>query len=822
MAENDLPNGQATDASIGDRSLTPEGHEVHAKDLVFAQSALMENLLRRFVDSSRAGVAFGLTVQQATPVTSRVTVVVDPSGSGWAYTPSGHLIEIPATQSNIALADPASGIVNLICAIYTEEQSENSAHETDGVSRPTRATRSFRIRALTEVEYNALPDSSADLSVDAKDRLVVLATVPGTGTTLNVPNPLVAADIVQQAAFKSVLTAELSSSPLEITGVEIIDISSATDLGTGTLTLLYPISVYELRWAAPGDTAGALVTVAADGEYTLFSNNTTDSITVRVVFTLLPQDNGTYVNDYALSRLYEDVAPRWSPRDYLHASKVGAALPTETNPHGTGAEDLGQHMIDFPQVIRLGSGYMATTEQGLVPRVTTEVSTAAVGQPTLLWEVSGAAANGLTRIYKTATTGTFQLTHNARWDGTQWVKDTIAFDSSFFSYSPNGISFSIHDSVTTPFAPAAITSLWTSSIFDLSTPQGLLRFAGLQGAVAAEAVRPRIQGLFNPANTRTLMAEFALSTGTAVATRLYVGTNGLEIATNARWDGTNFNQDYASLQSTLVTIGPGISSRTMPPGTLPWPTFAAPDFIASGLSASVSSDTSFLADSLSTLDTNSARFRSVRALTSATAFGQRILIDQFTDTTSGVSHREYHYLNNTTFQTEKTIGCYWDGANWRPDTTTQGSAILFRFGEVAGGGCVKYRKDGPFLLTDFWDQTVVTGGWDFVDKAFGIVHYSAPGVVSLPTQFNIASVAIDGGDTEQINVTFLFPMQNYSVNVTIEHVDPFTSGEIIMPVIFDLTDAGFSFKGKVIDTAAFRDFNVSAVLSLFHIQVQGL
>lgn len=776
MAENDLPNGQAIDSSIGDRSLTPEGHEVHAKDLVFAQSALMENLLRRFVDSSRAGVAYGLTVQISSPVTSRVDVIVDPSGSGWAYTPSGHLIEIPTSQTNIALADPTNGVENWICAIYTEEQSENSAHETDGVSRPTRAERSFRIRAITAAEYAALPDTSADLSVDAKDRLVVLATVLGNGalTALN------ANELVQQTAFKSIRTAVLTS-PITATGCELVSISSQTEEGAGQLRLTVATGpVYTLFWTAPGDTIGAATAVSGDDVYTVVSANTTDSVQVKVIASLLPVVAANYDHAFTVSAFYEDVAPRWSPRDYLHASKVGAALPTENNPHGTGADDIGQHIVDFPQVIRLGTGYMDTEQQSLVPRITTEISTAALSDRTLLWEVPGVPANGLTRFYKTSATGTFELVHNARWDGTQWVKDTAAFDSSFMLFSPGGIGFSSHEGATTPFAPAAITSLWTSSIFDLSTPQGLLRFAGLQAATAAEAVRPRVQVFFNPTNTRTLMAEFVLSTGVAVATRLYAGTNGLEITTNARWDGTNFNQDEAALQSTLVTIGPGISSQSMPAGTLPWPTFTGQDFSATGATgASVTSDTNFRADALSTFDVNTARFLAQRALSSGTAAGQRILWSSFQDTTSGIRHREYHYVNANTFRTEKTIGCYWDGFNWRPDTTTQGSAVLLRFGSAAdgsgGGGCVKFTKVGPFLLADTWadesaDPTPLLGtsGWDSCDRAYGRFQTDGAGGFTYKYGFNY-DVSIPSSTV--IEVSFRTPMNNGDYAIFLTDID---------------------------------------------------
>jgi len=74
----------------------------------------------------------------------------------------------------------------------------------------------------------------------------------------------------------------------------------------------------------------------------------------------------------------------------------------------------------------------------------------------LLWQVTG-GTYGL-RIYYTDRT--IEITLNARWDGTQWVKDTTSFFSARFFHNNFESRFQLHASATSPFAD----SEWTGSV----------------------------------------------------------------------------------------------------------------------------------------------------------------------------------------------------------------------------------------------------------------------------------------------------------------------------------------------------------------------
>jgi hypothetical protein len=75
----------------------------------------------------------------------------------------------------------------------------------------------------------------------------------------------------------------------------------------------------------------------------------------------------------------------------------------------------------------------------------------------LLWEIAGAAGAYNYRLY--ATRATFELTVNARWDGTQWLKDSTTSLSA--KLEMNSIEFRLNsdDGFTSPFPDQ-----WPSSI----------------------------------------------------------------------------------------------------------------------------------------------------------------------------------------------------------------------------------------------------------------------------------------------------------------------------------------------------------------------
>jgi len=807
MAENELPNGQPVDGQIGDRSTYPEGHEVHQKDLAYTQSAIINNLLRRFADSSRPGVAFGLTVQRSTLVTSRVDISVDPGRArGWAYTPAGHLIEITSSQLNIGLADYTDAAINLICAVYTEVESEPSAHETQAIIQNTRAARSFRIRAYTQAEYDLLQESDPDLGIDAKDRIAILGIALGNGSTLGVPNALVTTEVTQQAPFTETLTAARTSVHT-VLGVEIIDISSQTNLASNAqLRLICSAGpTFTLAWAAPGDSFGVAVTITADGNFSLTSSNATDTIVAKVVFSLLPLINGTYTDTYTIGSIYQDVAPRWSARDHLHASKTGSGLPTENNPHGIDASDLGSNVVDFPQVIRLGTGYQATELQALTPRITTVNSTAAGVDRTLQWEVPPDVANlrGGIRFYSSVTDGNLEIANNCRWNGTQWIKDLGAnSDASIFTVRGGFMSFATHESGAIPgpnFTDTDISlrTLWSTSVpgaDEAANPQGLFRFENYLDT-NLKSIRPRIDTKYNPsASFYTLLWQSSPSvvSTTTGTTRFYVnGTGELHITRNARWDGALWNRDILS-EATLLEIGSGeFFFRRQNFNAVPWANGAWTQIILGGdLDGVFTQGLGITADANGSMDPNFARFNAPFNFNTGDATGNRLQVLRAYDSSDSLGFHEYAHAFNVGFDFEKTIGCHWNHANnsWEQDNASAGSAVCWRFGN---GAMARFMKN-PTIET--WLDTQ----WTSCDRAFAeiIIANGAPTIVA---GFNIASITNISATTARINFTTPLPSDNYIVLATsIGNAFDVITPTVRLTTFVEIQPARSSFPGNLV------------------------
>lgn len=90
----------------------------------------------------------------------------------------------------------------------------------------------------------------------------------------------------------------------------------------------------------------------------------------------------------------------------------------------------------------------------------TNAALATTSAPTvrrLLWEIAGAANTYQYRLY--AELHALEITVNARWDGTQWVKDTVTLPSSKLELTATNLRLNSNDTQTSPFADT-----WDNSI----------------------------------------------------------------------------------------------------------------------------------------------------------------------------------------------------------------------------------------------------------------------------------------------------------------------------------------------------------------------
>jgi hypothetical protein len=305
-----------------DRSLYPEGVEVHQRDLERTETTKAFHIIQRHGDNAEYGVVTGAVTVNTTDGT---TVDVS-SVSG--YAPNGEYIDASTTQG-LELADYTLGAVNFVVCIYRENDVNPQPHETLNEVFPTSAVRDSELKILTETEYNNLPVSDDNLANDSYDRALVIAKVVARGIGVN----LTSGDITNPTTFTSAITISTTGS---ITGTDIINIDNTTNTGNGTLTFTF--STKEFTWQAPGDTApGAPVSVLVSGTYVV-SSGSGKTLTLQVIVSNLPGSNQT--DTITITNVYSQSVSRHTATDFHHRSLIGSGIPSIRNPHGLTLEDL--------------------------------------------------------------------------------------------------------------------------------------------------------------------------------------------------------------------------------------------------------------------------------------------------------------------------------------------------------------------------------------------------------------------------------------------------------------------------------------------------
>ena len=338
-----------------DRSLYPEGVVVDQVDLANTEETRSFNILQRFEDTA----IFGLVSGSVTINIGNATLVDVNAFSG--YAPNGELVASTSSYIGRSLANYTLGAINYVLAVYTETNDDLKPHETNGNSYATHANRSVRVRVLSTAEYNALPDTDANLNNDAKDRALIIAKVTARGATI----ALTISDIENATSFNNAISAIKDTN--NITGVAIQNIDRTTIPGVGTLQFTIVATVPYLQWKSPDplDSYGSTVNIGTSGLFTLTSA-LSKGITVLVVAPSLPgitplTDNVTLTNIYA-----QDVN-RFSSEDTQHRSFLGTGVPTSTNPHGLTIEDLGvsSGIVETHQDLFHANGILKTSNINL-------------------------------------------------------------------------------------------------------------------------------------------------------------------------------------------------------------------------------------------------------------------------------------------------------------------------------------------------------------------------------------------------------------------------------------------------------------------------
>lgn len=205
--------------------------------------------------------------------------------------------------------------------------------------------------------------------------------------------------------------------------------------------------------------------------------------------------------------------------------------------------------------INLGTGF-TTDMQHLIEKINYTCNSSA-NTYTLLNETT--LSTGRLREY-VLDTGTSVKTINAKWSGTQWIKDSSSFSSKVITDLDN-VKFLIHESTTTPFSDAG----WTN-IEEIKNFQFYEEFIN-QFSNASDTINKTVGGLFfvatSPVNTKTYLnlspdvgsvGEIIISSETTMSTysvdiralSINVGTGDFEFRIKTKVI------DSSSLGSTIV------------------------------------------------------------------------------------------------------------------------------------------------------------------------------------------------------------------------------------------------------------------------------
>jgi hypothetical protein len=323
------------------RSLWPEGVEVHQIDLVRNTQDAIDAIAARYTSTNQMGIAAGLEIRpDDAPNNDKLRVA---NGSG--YTSSGELVIVSTVQTAIALADPTVGAINYILAVYTEVYGDPQAHEDLGTTLPTSAIGSYRIVVLTAAQWQSLSITDPNLNNNSRDRSVLLAIVTGSGGVLsqnNIQSPLDYPPVYYV------------TQPTTISGVYVNSVSTTSQSGTGTLT--YLSGPKTLQWAAPGDSIGLPSgSITTNGTFTIYSSNASYAITVTVTVLDLPSAPATIINNITVSSIYSQDIPRLTGVDNSHRHMLGSGIPSMRNPHALTLADIGgdlsgalqQHQVEM-------------------------------------------------------------------------------------------------------------------------------------------------------------------------------------------------------------------------------------------------------------------------------------------------------------------------------------------------------------------------------------------------------------------------------------------------------------------------------------------
>ena len=193
------------------------------------------------------------------------------------------------------------------------------------------------------------------------------------------------------------------------TGIAIKRVSPGTPYGTMTIQWTYAAKT--LTYTAPGDTAGASVSVSSGSASIVLTSNNGSLIEVLIDRGNLPGKNLTITTNYydIYSRITKGYVQPFSVEDLLHRDSMGSGasgVSSDKNVHGLALRDLIQILMN---------------EAVAVPPIEVLADATEIGTSDKYQFKSGSGASGFFRVIDIS--GATYLTKNCRYDGSNWHLD---------------------------------------------------------------------------------------------------------------------------------------------------------------------------------------------------------------------------------------------------------------------------------------------------------------------------------------------------------------------------------------------------------------
>ena len=318
----------------------------------------INHILTRGRTQGEFGVVQGLEVSVNGGDNTKIDIDVGEAYTGGHFTNenlkgspnAGEYIKVDVKITGKALADYTLNAKNYVILTYSETSSIPLTTRDAMATYDTIYTGTYAASVITEAAWNGYSPSE-------KEQRVLVAIVTGNGAG-SPPAALYPTNITQCTQPHR---HPYTNQPSNITGVTIVQASSTTAIGDGTLRWTYA-AINTLEWMGPADMGyGTAVNVTSSGTYTVYSAGGLSYLIITVEYGLISTSSQT--DTITVSDMYGRTIPLASAVDQAHRDMFGSGKISPNNPHGISWNDITSGTFDHADLFhRNGIGIQSDVD----------------------------------------------------------------------------------------------------------------------------------------------------------------------------------------------------------------------------------------------------------------------------------------------------------------------------------------------------------------------------------------------------------------------------------------------------------------------------